>query len=255
MPFIGLGLHVLIALYFAVHAVRTGQHNYWLFILFSFPLLGSVVYFLTVFLPNSRLERSARQVVRAAAKAIDPERELREARAAFDYTPTAQNQMRLAAALLDAGQSAEAARAYDACLAGPFADDLEIRFGAARAHFASGHMAEALGHIDWIRCRNPEFRRESVALLHARTLDGLDRIDEAKAAFEAALARFGSFEVIAEYAIWAFDHRDAALSSTLMAQIEKHSRHWNRHTRDNFAPVMKRVQQAYSLSRQSSQGA
>jgi hypothetical protein len=250
MPFVGLGLHVLIALYFAVHAVRTGQHNYWLFILFSFPLLGSVVYFLTVFLPNSRLERGARRVVRAAAKAMDPERELREARAAFDYTPTAQNQMRLAAALLDAGQSIESARAYDACLAGPFADDLEIRFGAARAHFASGHFAEALNHVDWIRRRDPEFRRETMALLHARVLDGLDRIDEAKAAFEEVLARFGSFEVVAEYAIWAFERRDSALSSTLMAQIEKHSRHWNRHTRDTFAPMMKRVQHAYNLSRQ-----
>ena len=53
MPYIGLGLHVLVAIYFAVHAVRSGQEQYWLFILFSFPLLGSVVYFLVIYLPDS----------------------------------------------------------------------------------------------------------------------------------------------------------------------------------------------------------
>lgn len=43
MPFVGLGLHFLVAIYFAVHALRSGQGLYWLFILFSFPILGSVV--------------------------------------------------------------------------------------------------------------------------------------------------------------------------------------------------------------------
>ena len=96
MPFAGLGLHILVALFFAVHAVRSGQQMYWLIILFSFPLLGSLVYFLAIYLPDSRLQHGARKVVASAAKALDPTRELREARAAFDYTPTAQNQMRLA---------------------------------------------------------------------------------------------------------------------------------------------------------------
>lgn len=67
MPFLGIGLHVLIALYFAVHALRSGQQMYWLIILFSFPLFGSIVYFFAIYLPNSRLEHGARKVVAAAA--------------------------------------------------------------------------------------------------------------------------------------------------------------------------------------------
>ncbi len=109
MPFAGLGLHFIVALFFAVHVVRTGQQMYWLIILFSFPLLGSLVYFLAIYLPNSRLQRGARKMVTTVAKTLDPTRELREAREAFDYTPTAQNQMRLAAALLESDQAAEAA--------------------------------------------------------------------------------------------------------------------------------------------------
>ena len=45
MPLIGLGLHFLIAIFFAIHAVRNRRQLYWLLILFSFPLLGSLAYF------------------------------------------------------------------------------------------------------------------------------------------------------------------------------------------------------------------
>jgi hypothetical protein len=79
----------LIALFFAVHAMRTRQQMYWLLILFSFPMLGSIVYFFGIYLPNSRLEHGARKTIAAVAKSLNPERELREARAAFDFTPTA----------------------------------------------------------------------------------------------------------------------------------------------------------------------
>ena len=125
MPFIGLGLHVLVALFFAVHAIRNRQEMYWLIVLFSFPLLGSIVYFVAVYLPASRLERGARQALSAAVQTIDPGRALREARSAHAYAPTAQTQMRLAEALLEAGEADEAASQYEACLKGPFAADPE----------------------------------------------------------------------------------------------------------------------------------
>ena len=133
MPFAGLGLHVVIAILCAIHAVRTRQQMYWLFILFAFPLLGSLVYFFAIYLPNSRLERGAMKAVASAVKAIDPTREVREARAALEDAPTAQNQMRLASALLEVGEAEAAAQQYEACLKGPFASDVEIRYGAARA--------------------------------------------------------------------------------------------------------------------------
>jgi hypothetical protein len=42
----GVGVHMIIAVFFAIHAMRRGQQMYWLWILFVFPFLGSVVYFL-----------------------------------------------------------------------------------------------------------------------------------------------------------------------------------------------------------------
>ncbi len=244
MPLIGLGLHVLVALFFAIHAVRSGQNSYWLFILFSFPLLGSVVYFFAIYMPQSRLEHGAARAIRAATKILDPQRELREAQAAFDYAPTAQNQMRLAQALLEGDRASDAADAFEACLNGPFAEDLDIRLGAARASLECGRGEAALAHVARLQDKSPEFRSGEVSLLRARILASLGRDEEAGQAFEFALQRFGSFDIIAEYAIWAIERADAATADRLMARIGEQTRHWNRATRDRYAPQMRRVEAA-----------
>lgn len=246
MPIVGLGLHVLIAIFFAIHAVRSGQQTYWLFILFSFPLLGSIVYFLAIYLPDSRLERGARRAVAQAAKALDPTRELREARAAFEYTPTAQHQMRLAAALLDAGQAEEAATNYEACLKGPFASDLDIRWGAAQAWQASGRHGQAVAQLQAIRAQEPGFRAEAVGLAMARALGDSGRHDEARAEFESAVARFGSFEAKAEYAIWAVTHGEQALAARLQAELQQAMKRWNRHTRALNEALLARLRTAFA---------
>ncbi|HEX2009953.1 MAG TPA: hypothetical protein VJN44_03350 [Roseateles sp.] len=245
MPFAGLGLHILLALCCAVHVVRTGQQLYWLFILFAFPLLGSLVYFFAIYLPSSRLERGARRAMSAAGRVLDPGRELREAREAFDATPTAQHQMRLAAALLDNGQAAEAALQYETCLKGPFASDPDMRCGAARAFLDAGRAAAALDHLETLRRERPDYRSDQIAVLRARTLAGLDRRDEARAAFEEALLRHGTFEAHAEYAIWALAIGDRATADRLQAEIDqKITRHWNAMSRELNEPVMRRLREA-----------
>lgn len=250
MPFVGLGLHILVALYFAVHAVRSGQNMYWLIILFSFPLLGSVVYFFAVYLPDSRLQQGARKAIASAAKALDPTRELRDAKDAFEYTPTAQNQMRLAAALLDAGHAAEAATNYEACLSGPFANDPEIRFGAARANAESENFPRAIEQLELIRKTAPEFRAEQVALLLARSLSLAGRRAEARAEFESAIAKFGGFDTKAEYLIWAIISNERELAARLQAEVQSITERWNRQTRELNLPMLRRLEAAYAHARQ-----
>jgi len=244
MEIFGIGLHILIALFFAIHAVRNGQQIYWLLILFSFPLLGSLVYFFVIFLPNSGFQQGAKKAASVAAQTLDPNRELRTARDAFDYTPTAQNQMRLAAALMAKGDVVQAAQHYEACLTGPFAADLEIRLNAARAQLALPHgsgASTALGHLVFIRRSDPHFRPEAVALLTAQALAAAGRNPEAKAEYGAALARFGSFECRAEYAIWAASHDEGALVQELRVELERTMERWSRHTRDINADLVRRL--------------
>ena len=248
MPFLGIGLHVLVALYFAVHAIRSGQQIYWLLILFSFPLLGSIVYFFAIYMPNSKLEFGAKKVVAVAAKTLDPTRELREARNAFEYTPTAQNQMRLAFALLEAGNAEEAATNYEACLKGPFASDLEIKYCAARALIESGRHATAISHLEEVHSKDSNFRPAQISLLLAQALAGAGRNADATVEFESAMQRFGSFEIQAEYAIWAYSNGDKTTAQKLQANLDQTMKRWNRHTRDIHQSLVRRLNAAKTNS-------
>ena len=249
MEIFGIGIHILVAIFFAVHAVRNGQPIYWLLILFMFPLIGSVVYFIAIYLPSSRINQGARKVANVAVKTLDPGRELREAREAYDYTPTAQNQMRLASALLEGGNAAEAATTYEACLQGPFSGDLEIRFGAARATFAAGRADDAVKHLQTIRVANDGFRAEQVSLLLAQAWAAAGRQDEARAEFEHALSRHSGFTTQAEYAIWAAGAGDADKARALEVELRRTIERWTPQTRDLNQPLIKRLNAAMAALR------
>jgi len=252
MPIAGLGLHVLIALFCAFHVVRSGQQMYWLFILFAFPLLGSIVYFLMVYLPSSRLERGAMKAVSAAARALDPGKELRLARADFEETPTAQNQMRLAAALLDMGEAPEAASLYESALKGPFVSDPELRFGAARALVECQRYSDAIQHLEQLQSDRPEYRTEGVCLLLARAYAGTGQANEAREHFESAVERFGSFDSKAEYAIWTLAVGDQTTASRLQADLDRTTARWTAANRELNGPVLRRLKAAQELATRSS---
>ena len=246
MPFAGIGLHLIIAIFFAVHAVRTGQQTYWLFILLAFPLLGSLIYFLAIYLPSSRLQRQARQLAHSAIKAIDPQREVREAQAAFDYSPTAQNEVRLAQALLAVGQAAQALQHFEACMKGPFANDLDIRWGAAQAAYDAGQPAAALQHLQTIAQTDVNYRAESVGLLVAKAYAAQGNNDMARKSFDFAREKSGSFDITAEYAIWAADRGDWATANQLQAELEKAMTPWTRQQRELNRDMLKRLAAAFA---------
>lgn len=248
MPFAGLGLHLVVALFFAVHVVRTGREMYWLVILFSFPLLGSIAYFFAVYLPQSRLERGVNQVARGAMRVLDPERELREAQDAFELSPSAQNQWRLATALMERGQGTEANKQFDALLRGPLGHDPELKIAAARSKLQSGEAVQAVEIARQIRSARPEFRQEEVSLLIARALAAMSHNHDAREEYASAVRRFGTVEVRAAYAVFAARTGDMATARTLRDEIERDSRHWNRHARDVNQPLISDVDAALTAA-------
>ncbi|BEP42914.1 hypothetical protein [Variovorax sp. V15] len=234
MPFLGLGLHVLIALFFAVHAMRHGKQMYWLLILFSFPLLGSIVYFVVEYLPASRMQRTAGKVANAAIGFIDPEREYRAAAEAYDLAPTAQNKLRLARAALDRGQAADAVGHYRDALKGPLASDPELQFGLASALLAAGGATagrDALQALHTLRSTRDDYRKDEVAVLTARALAADGQQAEARQAFEDALGRYNTVEARARYIAWLAQQGDTAGAQRQWDELQQAARHWNSHAR------------------------
>jgi hypothetical protein len=232
MPFVGLGLHILVAIFFAIHALRNGKQIYWLLILFSFPLLGSVVYFFVEYLPASNVQRGVRQVSTKALQLLDPERELREARSAFDLTPTVQNRMRLAAALDNAGEYHEAVAQFDACLGGPFANDPEVNLGAAKAKFHVQQTDQAIDLLHSLRKNQKDFRPEQISLLLAQCYAATNNNEKAREEFIYATNTFGSADSRFQYAIWAANTGDIQTAKSLKIALDKDWSRWNKHSRE-----------------------
>ena len=252
MPyFFGIGLHVIIAICFAVHAVRTGQGLYWLFILFVFPMLGSVVYLFAVYLPSLRQSRGARVATQAITQFVDPNRALREARAEFDRSPTVQHRMRLGEALLEAGNASEALEHFQAAANGPFANDPVLLLGLARAQFAMGNPTAADATLASLFAANPQARNQGgPALLNARTLAAL-AAPGARAAFEQALTCATDVAPRCLFADWLAAQADAAdrqRADDLYTEIVQDAKHWPRHAREHNREWLQRAQAALATA-------
>ncbi|WP_420997045.1 tetratricopeptide repeat protein [Cupriavidus sp. 30B13] len=251
MPYLGIGFHVIVALYFAVHAVRTHQNMYWLLILFLFPGLGSVVYFFAIYLPALRQTRGARAATRAIGQLVDPNRAVREARAAFDRAPTVDHRMRLGAALLDADEPKEALQHYEAAASGPFASDPALLLGLARAQFATGAHAAAAATLERLFEAQPQARQQAdPALLYARALAATDA-PGTRAAFEQALSCASDAAARCLFADWLAARQDGAdreRAQALYAEIVHDGKHWPRHAREHNREWLQRAQGALGKS-------
>jgi hypothetical protein len=255
MTIFGLGIHILIAIFFAIHAVRSGRELYWLIVLFSFPGIGSLVYFFVVFLPQSRLEHGLRKAGSLVKNSLDPGREMRDAQKAFDLTPTAHNQMRLANALFEAGKVDESVRQFDACLSGPFANDPEIGMCAAQAKLANGQAQDAIALLQGLRQRQSAFRPEQIGLLLARSYAAAGRQQEAGEEFGAAAARFASIEARAEFALWAIEQGRSEIAQNAIEELDHTRKHMSKNTRKLHQGWFTRLDAARAGLRSAAQGA
>jgi hypothetical protein len=247
MPIFGIGLHVIIAIFFAIHAVRTGQNMYWLLLLFLFPLLGSAVYLFAVYLPDLRASRGGRAASRALTRLVDPDRAVRAARANFDRAPTVEHRLRLGAALFDAGDARGALEHYQAAANGPFAHDPAVLLGMARAQVALGDAAAADTTLTTLFGAAPQMRQQpEPALLYARAQAALGA-PGARAAFEQALSCASDAAPRCLFADWLAaqpERADRARARSLYQDIVDDARHWPRHAREHNREWLMRAQTA-----------
>jgi hypothetical protein len=230
MPFVGV-VHLAIAAFFGVHAIRSGQPIYWLFVLFAFPLLGSVVYCFAIYLPQFRYSRGGMRAARTVQNIVDPHRELREATAEFDRTATAYNRARLAAALFAKGHLDEAIEHYRATASGPYANDAAFLAGLARAEIAAGRHADAAATLERLFASHPDERRGALAIAHAEALAGAGSAN-ARTAFEAVVAQDASTEAQFKYGAFLHSRGDELGARRAFEAVLRNAEHGPVHSRE-----------------------
>ena len=219
LPVFGLSLIFSIAL--CVHAVRTNQNMYWLWIILAIPWLGGLVYLIAIVLPEMMGGSTARRMGAATRAALNPERDYRAAKAAHDDSPTVGNAMRMAAAAAGLGRYDEAERLYADAARGIHADDPTLLLGRANALLELKRFDEALGVLEQLGHNIDQGRTPQAALALGRACEGAGRIAEADAAYAWAAERMPGLEAMARYAAFMARHGRRAEAERMVADIDQ----------------------------------
>src|SRR5688572_7582383 len=178
MPILG-GVVLLIQLCFAYHALKTGRPYWWLFVIMAFPVMGCVLYYFIEVFPASPESRKAGKAARAIAKALDPDKNLRERVADVEACGSVENRVALARECMGEGMYAEAVALYRSCLSGIYELDPEIRYGLAAALLQDSKPEEALAIAQRLRASHPTFRSSEVGLIIGRAFEAANRLEDA----------------------------------------------------------------------------
>jgi hypothetical protein len=178
MPILGAIL-LFIQACFAYHALKTGRPYWWLFVIMGFPVMGCMLYYFIEVFPTSRESRKVEKAVRALTRALDPDKQLRARVADLESCGSVENRVQLARECMEHRMHADAATLYSSCLSGIHENDPDIRFRLAHALELDKRFAEALAVTQKLRATHPSFRTADVGLVHARALEGANRIEEA----------------------------------------------------------------------------
>jgi len=193
------GLALLLTAALCVHVVRTGRELFWLWIIILAQPIGGLVYLAAVVLPELFGGTTARRISRAARESLDPTRSYRDAKSAYDDSPTVANSMRLAQAAAALGRHDEAEALYRQAAQGVHADDPALRLGRANALIELGRFSEALELLEALGKDADKGRTPQAALALGRAYEGLGRHGEAETAYDWAAARLPGLEAISRY--------------------------------------------------------
>ncbi len=167
------------------HAAYKRQPVLWFFVIIALPFIGAAMYLITEVLPRVRANPVTRDAAVGLGRAIDPEKEIRAARAALEELDTAENRKRLADALVLRDRYAEAREIYESTLTGAHEDDPALMMGLTRALFGLEDWTGVKHTLDRLRDAWPDFQSPEGHMLYARAHEAMGEHDQALVEYKA----------------------------------------------------------------------
>lgn len=183
-----------------VHMIRTNNIFPWIYVVVFLPSVGPLIYFFIVIVPGLFRSRTAQQLQRGAARAIDPNKDYRAAMREVEMVGSVDAKRAFAEQLIQRGQYADAIEMYQNALQGQFVTDTALLLGLARAQFLNGDGAGAQASLYAIQAADPKFSSEDAHLLYARALELQNKNDEAAEEYKRLVPYFAGEEARTRYA-------------------------------------------------------
>ena len=237
MPF--LGFAALIQLGCIIHIIRTGRQTYWIMVILFLPVLGALAYLILEVLPEYQGNRHVRSARAKVVASVDPDRDVRSARDALSLADTAANRIRLADALAALGRFGDAMPYYRDALAAAPGPDTRTAAKLARALFEEGQSAEAMALIETIEPLRTQSDADRLALLKARVLTELGRKEEALVILADIVTRMPGEEARCRYAALLLDLGFEPKARAVLEEVEDRMKRLDRQQRAADADMYK----------------
>jgi hypothetical protein len=203
-----------------VHCVKLGRNQLWIWPIIFFPVVGCIAYFIVEVMPGMQGNRHVRTMRAQAKKAIDPEREVREARDALGLTDTIANRIRLADALAAVKRPGEAIPLYREALDAQPLPDPRTETKLANALFEADQVDDALAAVEGIKQPSGQSERDKLGLLRARLYDHVGRQDEALEIYRDIVTRMPGEEARCRYAALLIDMGRKREAQGVLEEVE-----------------------------------
>jgi len=219
MPVLAL-CEVLVQIYFAVHAVKTGRERQWLFIIIVFPGVGSLIYFFSEYLPD--MQHAAR--IRKRSFQGSSTKHLRYLEDQVEITPSVKNKKALAEAYVHSGMFDKAIAEFESCLEGLHEKDPFIQEGLCCAYFFKGDFETAKIKLLELQKLRGEIRNDAFDLLLARACEELGETETALEEYTRLIKFFSGAEAPCRYAMLLKRIGRKQEAKTLFGKIVKDAR-------------------------------
>jgi hypothetical protein len=230
MLFFILGLAVSVVC--AVHAYRTQQDQFWMWIVLMLPMAGSLAYVFAVVLPAWHAQQRS-------TRAAEPDQyDVAAARKALERAPSVAGRLKLADSLMANDQPREAAALYAGELSGAFADDPQILNKLAQAQMASGDNDDALATLETLKASGATISRES-ELARARALAAVGKHDDAITAFQTLLPHYPGEDARGHFANLLLSLGRADEARDVLKEIVKRGEHAPKHLQNRDTNIYK----------------
>lgn len=178
-----------------VHVFRTGRNTAWIMAIAFLPMVGILAYFIVEILPGLPRDRRVRDARTRIADKMDPERRIREASDAVEFSDTAGHRLELGDALMARGRHGEALDQYRAAERLSPHVDRTIGMRIAEAAYEAGRLAEALAAIDALPATTSQTDLDRRVLIRAKVFEADKRPQDALATYREIVGRVPGDEV------------------------------------------------------------
>jgi hypothetical protein len=181
----------------AIHCIRKGNQNKWIWIIIFLPVIGSLIYIFSEMITGNQIDN----VKSGVGSVFNPGGGIRKLEEQLRFSDTFHNRVALADGYLAIGQTADAIALYEQSLTGVFTENEHVLKQLIVAYFNVGRYADIIPLAKKI-AGSPQFAKSQVHVLYAMALEQTGKNELAEKEFKTMNGRFAYFEARYQYALF-----------------------------------------------------